>query len=94
MTIRYRLNGREVSEAEFKAYRPTSPVDYEKGLFPSICPPPDSGWEGENGGRGRYISQLQREPGPDGSDPTAFCRSQSEILEKAKRRGLTATRAR
>lgn len=94
MGVRYRLNGREVSEAEFRAYRPTNPVDYENGLFPSIKPPVDSGWELENGGRGRYISQLQREPGPEGSDADAFCRSQSEIIEKAKRRGLTATRAR
>ncbi len=60
----------------------------------AVKAPPDSGWESENGGRGRYISQLQREPGNSGSDPEAFCRSQSEIFEKCKRRGLNCERAR
>lgn len=60
----------------------------------AIKPPPDSGWETENGGRGRYISQLQRKPGPEFSDSTAFARSQSEAIDKAKRRGFTVERAR
>lgn len=60
----------------------------------AIKPPVDMFWENENGGRGRYISQLQDTPGPEGSDPTAFCRSQSEIVEKAKRKGLVTERAR
>lgn len=63
-------------------------------VAPAIKPPVDSGWENENGGRGRYISQLQDKPGPEGSDPDAYCRSQGEIIEKAKRRGKKATRTR
>jgi len=61
---------------------------------PRIKPPVDAGWENENGGRGRYISQLQRTPGPEGSDPSAYCRSQRDIFEKAARRGLSVERAR
>lgn len=55
---------------------------------------PDSGWENENRGKGRYISQLQSNPGPAGSDPNAFCRSQAEVITKAKALGLNAVRAR
>jgi len=62
-------------------------------VAPAIKPPVDSGWESENGGRGRYISQLQTEPGPPG-EKDAYCRSQSEAIEKAKRRGLQVTRVR
>lgn len=67
-----------------------------KAIFtaPAVKAAVDSGWESENGGRGRYISQLQRVPGPEGSDPTAFARSQSEAIDKAKRRGFTVTKAR
>lgn len=61
---------------------------------PAVKPPPDAGWELENNGRGRYISQLQKEPGPAGSEKDAFCRSQSEAIEKAKRRGFKVTRER
>ena len=61
----------------------------------AIQPPQDSGWEFECGGRGRYISQLELpldekvDAGLDikRSDPYAFCRSRSEIVEKAARRG-------
>ena len=60
----------------------------------AIKAPPDSGWESENGGRGRYISQLQRNQGPEGSDPQAFCRSQDAAMEKAKRRGMNPVRTR
>lgn len=60
---------------------------------PAIKPAPDSGWENENGGRGRYISQLQRKPGPEGSDPEAYCRSQKEIFTKARKQGKRAERA-
>lgn len=59
---------------------------------PGIKMAPDSGWEMENGGRGRYISQLQQEPGE--REPAAYCRSQSEAMDKAKRRGLKVTRVR
>ncbi len=61
---------------------------------PRIKPPADSGWENENGGRGRYISQLQRGPGIGECDRDAFCRSQSEAIEKAKRRDLKVERTR
>lgn len=46
---------------------------------------PDSGWQAENNGRGRYIGQLAARPDVD--DPNAYCRSQAEAIEKAKRQG-------
>lgn len=60
---------------------------------PAVKSAPDQFWETENGGRGRYISQLQQVPGKP-NDPNAFCRSQSEIFEKAKKLGLHAERVR
>lgn len=46
----------------------------------------DMGWEYENNGRGRYISQLA-----DGlRDPKAFCRSRTEAKEKARAKGYIA----
>ncbi len=60
----------------------------------AIKRPVDMFWENENGGRGRYISQLQKEQGKFGSDPDAFCTSQDAAMEKAKRRGLNPVKAR
>jgi hypothetical protein len=82
------LNGKPITEERARALMGTKPPNYEAGECPATKPPPDMGWEGENGGRGRYISQLQREPGKEGCDPEAFCRSRNEIEEKAKRRGM------
>lgn len=45
----------------------------------------DSGWESENGGRGRFIAQIAN----DVNDPGAYCRSRAEIVEKGKQRGFT-----
>lgn len=50
---------------------------------------PDAGWENENGGRGRYISQIAEKL----DDRGAYCRSRTEALEKAKRRGFVAEKA-
>ncbi len=49
----------------------------------AFIPPVDSGWENENGGRGRYIGQLGA-----ADDPSAYCRSRSDIPERAKRAGF------
>lgn len=50
--------------------------------------PLDSGWEYENGGKGRYFSQLE-----DSIDckPSAknYFRSRNEAMEACKRRGFT-----
>lgn len=56
----------------------------------AIKPPPDSQWESENGGRGRYIPQMAKREG----DPRAYARSQSEAIEKAKRLGYSVSRER
>lgn len=61
----------------------------------AIQPPQDAGWEFRNNGRGQYIPQLELElndkvdAGLDikKNDPYAYCRSRSEIVEKAARRG-------
>lgn len=60
----------------------------------AIKRPVDMFWENENGGRGRYISQLQQTPGKMGSDPDAYCTSQDAAMEKAKRRGLNPVKVR
>lgn len=93
MSFVRRINGRRVTQEEWDTIHPARPCDYEKGEIPSFKAV-DMGWEQENNGRGRYISQLQRTPGPEGSDPQAFCRSQGEIIEKAKRRGLDVVKVR
>lgn len=49
----------------------------------AIRPPPDSGWEYENGGRGRRISQLAKDP----HDMDCCYRTQSEAADAAKARG-------
>jgi predicted RNA-binding Zn-ribbon protein involved in translation (DUF1610 family) len=48
----------------------------------------DSGWEGENQGRGRYIGQLEQAPSAKKSS-FAYCRSMGELREKAKRSDMT-----
>ncbi len=61
---------------------------------PFVKPAPDMFWENENGGRGRYISQLQRAPGQGECDANAYCRSQNEAIDKAKRLGFKVERRR
>lgn len=61
----------------------------------AIKPPPDSGWEYENGGLGREVTQFvdnRYKPG----DPRAkrYFRSQTELVETAKREGYTVERQR
>ena len=50
----------------------------------AFIPPVDSGWENENGGRGRYIDQLG-----DPGDPGCYARSRHQIPDLAKRKGFT-----
>lgn len=45
------------------------------------------GWEGMNGGRGNYISQLEPYPTGKASD-FAHCRSHNELREKAALMGM------
>lgn len=49
---------------------------------PRIIGPKDSGWQLENGGRGRYIGGLGKR-----TDDRAYCRSLNEATEKAKKLG-------
>ena len=49
------------------------------------------GWEGLNGGRGQYISQLEDKPTGKPTD-AAHCRSMSELYEKAARKGFDVHR--
>lgn len=41
-------------------------------------------WSDQCGGRGQWISQIADST----TDPTAFCRSPAELIEKAKRKGF------
>jgi len=57
----------------------------------------DKDFSSENGGRGRFMSQLAT-PSKDGqsydqNDPKAFFRSQKDALNECKKRGLTAIKA-
>jgi putative FmdB family regulatory protein len=57
----------------------------------------DNDFSSENNGRGRYMDQLAR-VNSDGNtykknDPEAYCTSQSQALEKCRKRGLTAQKA-
>lgn len=53
----------------------------------------DSGWESENGGRGRYIGQMADRQPWGKNDPNAYCRSRCDLKEKAKRRGSSVSEA-
>lgn len=85
---RYYIDGREVDEDQWEAARPFRPCNFAKGESPAFRMP-GQGWEQENGGRGRYISQIALKQGDRG----AYCRSRGEALEKAKRRGFEAEAA-
>ena len=50
-------------------------------------------WANENNGRGRYITQLQTSVGAK-RDPGAYCRSQQEVIDKARARGMTVEKTR
>jgi putative FmdB family regulatory protein len=53
---------------------------------PALVRDDPTDWRGENGGRGRYITQLQTSIGAK-RDDHAYCRSRQEALDKARRRG-------
>lgn len=93
MPVRYRINGREVSAEQFHAHQSRTAIGTVPTGLPTAISCPDSGWELENGGRGHYSSQLQRKPGPEGSDPNAFVRSRGELIEKATRMGYSGVKA-
>ena len=73
------------SKHTFREFRTSAPVRM------------DNDFSSENNGRGRYMDQLAR-VNPDGNtykqnDPEAYCTSQSQALEKCRKRGLTAQKA-
>lgn len=49
----------------------------------AFIPPVDGDWHNENGGRGRYISQIG-----DPNDPGCYARARHEIPDLAKRKGF------
>jgi putative FmdB family regulatory protein len=51
----------------------------------------DSGWESENGGRGRYIGQMAERQPFGACDPNAYVKSRTDLKEKAKRKGATTS---
>lgn len=57
---------------------------------PKGCWMADHDWSSEEGGKGRYISQIADRPG----DPKAWCKNQKEAMDKAKRKGHTVERTR
>lgn len=62
-----------------------SAVDRVYDRSVALIPPVDSGWENENGGRGRYIAQIG-----DPDDPGCYARARHEIPDLAKRKGFTS----
>ena len=88
MPITYKLSGRVVSRDEFIAHETHANIDYENGNMPAVRMGTTS-WQNENGGKGRYISQMADKP----NDPKAYFRSRSDVEEACRRRGLTYERA-
>lgn len=99
-TYRYWAGDTEVTSTEYDhldavytAWKRENPATNDN--VPNIKPPPDSGWEYENGGRGREITQFcgnKYRPG----DPRnkRFFRSQKDLIETCKREGYTVERTR
>jgi hypothetical protein len=73
---------KEVSEAEYRAAHPSRFHEVAAAGTVRIRPPKDSGWESENGGRGRYIGQLGKP-----NDPKCYHRSVASAKEEARRQG-------
>jgi putative FmdB family regulatory protein len=65
----------------------------ERAFLTAPCAkgPWETDWSNENGGRGRYIGQLQTTLGSK-KDSNAYCRSQREAIDKASSRGLKASK--
>ena len=58
----------------------------DKVIFTAPAVRPDiHTWDTENGGKGRYIDQLQRTIGK--KDPNAYCTSQQDAINKAEAMG-------
>lgn len=53
---------------------------------PQLVRSDPTGWSDENGGRGRYITQLQKTLGSR-KDPDTYCTSRQQAIDKAHRRG-------
>lgn len=51
-------------------------------LMPAVRPPADSGWQLENGGKGRYFPQMGRK-----SDPKSYFRDLNSAKEAVSKRG-------
>ena len=61
----------------------------------AVKPPPDSGWEYLNGGRGMECTQfVDSRYKPGDKRATRYFRSQKELIETAKREGYTTERQR
>jgi hypothetical protein len=84
MPIIYKLSGRVVKRDEFISHETMADTDFSHGSMPSVIMR-DTSWGSENGGRGRYISQMADKP----NDPKAYYKSQSEVAESCKRRGFS-----
>lgn len=79
-------------DAKYRAWKESNPAT---GKTVYIKPSPDTGWEFENGGRGREISQFcgnKFKPG----DPRnkRYFRSQNQLIETCKRENYTYERLR
>lgn len=84
-TKTYQVDGRPSTKEEVDRLFPSKIEGVVKSGKVPVCRMPDMGWEQENDGRGRYITQLA-----DGiGDQKAYCRSRTEAMEKAKRAGWT-----
>lgn len=77
------FNGREVPEAEYRRRNPSRFHEIATSGQLPFSRPRDSGWEAENGGRGRYIGQLGKI-----TDPKCYHRSVTSAKEEARRQGF------
>ena len=56
--------------------------------MPQVIARDNKDWRDENNGRGRYIPQVAKRKG----DPSAYFRTQKELVDSAKRQGYVVTK--
>lgn len=86
-----------ISECDKKHPCPACQVGMQRVISGSVAvkPPVDTGWEYENGGRGRECTQfVDNRYKPGDKRATRYFRSQNEMVEAAKRAGYTVERQR
>lgn len=81
----YSINGKEVSEAQWRKHQKFTPPDYEKGECPRFLA--DEEYTHLNGGMGMFSPQLARHAGD--RSPDAHFKSKRDLVRKGAKRNLS-----